>query len=155
MTKLQQARRKAQKGFTLIELMIVVAIIGILAAVAIPQYQDYVSRGRWAANVASVANIQQGVAQCLQENNGTMASCNTAKLLFDGGFIRSETLPTPPHAAGAVTWTGGNLVITGNGAAGNCKVTMTPDTATNPNALTWTIKASESGCSKSNTGFNT
>ncbi|GAA4651030.1 type 4a pilus biogenesis protein PilA [Kistimonas scapharcae] len=57
-----------QKGFTLIELMIVVAIIGILAAVAIPQYQNYVGKSNLASAVATLAGNKTGVEAYVMEN---------------------------------------------------------------------------------------
>ncbi|QKQ70949.1 pilin [Acinetobacter sp. 10FS3-1] len=57
----------AQKGFTLIELMIVVAIIGILAAIAIPQYQNYVGRSNIASAVQSVGSNKTGVESFVME----------------------------------------------------------------------------------------
>ncbi|WP_296889711.1 pilin [Thiobacillus sp.] len=60
--------RKAQQGFTLIELMIVVAIIGILAAVAIPAYQDYVAKSKFAAALAEIAPGKTGFDVALNDN---------------------------------------------------------------------------------------
>ena len=61
---------RVQRGFTLIELMIVVAIIGILAAIAIPQYQDYVTRSRWSDNFQAIGQLKQAIAECAQNQNG-------------------------------------------------------------------------------------
>lgn len=65
----------AQKGFTLIELMIVVAIIGILAAIAIPQYQNYIAKSQVSRVMSEVGSLRTPVETCLM--NGTAAaSCD-------------------------------------------------------------------------------
>lgn len=73
--------RKAQ-GFTLIELMIVIAIIGILASVAVPQYSQYTMRAKFAEVVSVAAELKTAVTLCYQTNNDI--------LLCDGG---SEGIP--------------------------------------------------------------
>ena len=79
-------RKAIEKGFTLIELMIVVAIVGILASVAIVQYPDYTSRSRAAGAVSELSSIRTNVATCLDANNGVVASCDTlAKIGLAGG----------------------------------------------------------------------
>ena len=65
-----------QKGFTLIELMIVIAIIGILAAIAIPQYGNYTSRTRAAAAAAELASVKSAVNECIAFT-GTLDECDS------------------------------------------------------------------------------
>lgn len=59
--------KSAQKGFTLIELMIVVAIVGILAAVAIPQYQNYITRAQVSRVMSELASLRTAVEACMME----------------------------------------------------------------------------------------
>ncbi|MBT9492746.1 MAG: prepilin-type N-terminal cleavage/methylation domain-containing protein [Paucibacter sp.] len=111
--------KRVQQGFTLIELMIVVAIIGILAAVALPAYQDYTKKAKF-ANVVSVSNAyKMGVAECL--NNGTAkADCDIAT---NGVPSAPATMPTNVQSIGVVD---GVVTVTGTSAAGGYTSVLEP-----------------------------
>lgn len=83
---------KAQKGFTLIELMIVVAIIGILAAIAIPQYQDYTARTQVTRAVSEVSALKTAAESAILEGKEIVSNKAPSATQYDLGFTSSTLL---------------------------------------------------------------
>lgn len=132
---MQQARRKAQQGFTLIELMIVVAIIGILAAVAIPQYQDYTKKAKVGNALTAVDSLKTAVALCAQEAGGVLTDCSTGSNGINT-FTPTKEVASATVAAGVITATLGTGI--GTNLDGKT-LTFTPTTAAGSTNLTWAV----------------
>jgi type IV pilus assembly protein PilA len=150
-------KMRKQSGFTLIELMIVVAIIGILAAIVIPQYRDYSSRTKWANNVAAVRPLQVAIAECVNDRRdinwcSDFANLSSATGYLATGFTLAGMQTSYMSAAPTITAGTGDIVLVGTSEVGSCTITMAPQI--NTEAVLWNITSSASAtCYKASTGF--
>ena len=99
--------KRLQKGFTLIELMIVVAIIGILAAVALPAYQDYTIRAKVSELLLAASAAKNTVTENIQSSGGSTATANAGvSLVAVGKMLATSTVSTA-----------GTITVIGDGSA--------------------------------------
>ncbi len=114
--------KKMQSGFTLIELMIVVAIIGILAAIALPAYQDYTKRANVTEGLSLAGGVKTAVAEYFS-SEGAWPNSNTQAGLVTAASIKGNAVRSVAVAAtnGVITITYGTKVTSG------ATITLTPD----------------------------
>ncbi|MCU7929230.1 MAG: pilin [Candidatus Thiodiazotropha sp. (ex Codakia rugifera)] len=116
---------KKQSGFTLIELMIVVAIIGILAAIALPAYQDYTIRARVTEGLALASGIKATVGENIANNNAIDGnSCDGANTGVAGSVNNIDC------ASGVIN-------VTMTAAGGSAALTLTPTIAAAGDPINW------------------
>jgi type IV pilus assembly protein PilA len=135
-TQIKHQIQRTQQGFTLIELMIVVAIIGILAAVAIPAYQDYTQRAQVAEAFSSIDGMKTAIAEFAQTNGSFPAAANITAGI--GGPVTGHFSSAATTAdTGVITVTMAALGTAGADVAGKTIVFTPPVLAGLSGTFNW------------------
>ena len=140
---------KKQSGFTLIELMIVVAIIGILAAVALPAYQTYTAKARFSEVILATSPAKTAIELCIQGGNA-MAACADGGATAAGAAVAGAltgAADADQVNTVAITAATGDITVTpvaSNNIAATDTYILNP-TVTANNSINWDVDAT-SGC---------
>ena len=126
--------KKLQQGFTLIELMIVIAILGILMAIAIPAYQDYTVRAKVSEGVMALAPAKLAVSESASSLGG-LANVTAANSGFSWGAAQSTYVASVAYATNVITVTTKNT-----GATTNPVMTFTASQANSSAPIQWVCK---------------
>jgi type IV pilus assembly protein PilA len=141
-------KKNMQKGFTLIELMIVIAIIGILAAIAIPAYQDYTIRAQVSEGPSLAASAKTAVAE-FYTNAGNFPANNTSAGLSSAASITGNYVSSVAVANGLITITYSNTAPQrANSAINNETLALSPFTTAG--SVHWSCTTSPGGAAMAN-----
>ena len=119
-------KMRQAKGFTLIELMVVILIVGILAAVSVPLMRGRIEDAKWSEGAASAGTIrvavrtyaaEKGVARAKTELDGASVASNLAKLGFAVGDLKGSYFTTADYAIGVVDATTGSCTVIVSGSS--------------------------------------
>lgn len=124
---------RKQQGFTLIELMIVVAIVGILAAIALPAYQTYTKRAKFSEVIAATGSLKTSIEVCIQAGK-TPVTASTAQTAANCPIQNGST----STYVASVVFDGSNIVATSQAIdSANPTYTLAPSSLTTP-PINWT-----------------
>lgn len=133
------------KGFTLVEIMLALVVIGIIAAIALPIYTNYSARSRFTAVISAMDSYKKAVELCFNLT-GSLVGCDAGS-----NGVPDEVYPAEPHVSRVTVMAGGNVwgfAKTGNGLSGESYV-LHPN-LNSAGSITWIVDKAQSTCVESN-----
>lgn len=154
----QKSKNNKALGFTLVELMVVMAIVALLAAAAVPQFQNYAMRARWAKNIAAISSLQTAIGACLSSHALEVQSCDTVEKVGVTPVLPHANPQTPQIEVQVLDQTPVlSIVMVGSDEAGGCEVSAQLQLKSGGEESSWELKRKAEPaetCNASTTGVS-